>query len=105
MRTLGEPSYGPEVPAAAAAARAGGTAFTPPGSVLSATRAVPVPQVQPPAEAAYTMPSARGRPAMPAEPAAPVVRGLAIDDVRRLQAALYELLECRKRLDEAFDSR
>ena len=105
VRTLGEPSYGPEVPAAAAAARAGGTAFTPPGSVLSATRAVPVPQVQPPAEAAYTMPSARGRPAMPAEPAAPVVRGLAIDDVRRLQAALYELLECRKRLDEAFDSR
>ena len=28
-----------------------------------------------------------------------------LDDVRRLQAALYELLECRKRLDEAFDSR
>jgi len=38
-------------------------------------------------------------------PAAPPVRGLAIDDVRRLQAALYELLECRKRLDESFNAR
>ncbi len=37
-------------------------------------------------------------------PPPPAAR-LAADDIRRLQAALYELLECRKRLDEAFDPR
>lgn len=104
VRTLGEPSFGPSVPAAGVA-RAEGPPFVPPGSGLSAAKAAPVPPAQPSAEAAYAMPSARGRVAMPTEPAAPVVRGLAIDDVRRLQAALYELLECRKRLDEAFDGR
>lgn len=105
VRTLGEPSFRPAAPAAAAVARVEGSAFAPPGSGFSAAKATPVPPAQPSAETAHAMPSARGRVAMPTEPAAPVVRGLAIDDVRRLQAALYELLECRKRLDEAFDGR
>lgn len=105
VTTPGEPSFGPVPPVATDVARVEGSALSPPGSALSAAKAAPVPQIQPSTEAANAIPSARGRVAMPTEPAAPVVRGLAIDDVRRLQAALYELLECRKRLDESFNAR
>ncbi len=51
------------------------------------------------------MPSARAQVPVQAVHTSTPVRGLAIDDVRRLQAALYELLECRKRLDESFNAR
>jgi hypothetical protein len=50
-----------------------------------------------------SMPSMR--PAVRDVPPPPPAARLAADDIRRLQAALYELLECRKRLDEAFDPR
>ncbi len=40
-----------------------------------------------------------------APPAPAPAPRLAADDIRRLQAALYELLECRKRLDESFTPR
>ncbi|MBL8570010.1 MAG: MerR family transcriptional regulator [Phreatobacter sp.] len=43
------------------------------------------------------MPSQAAEPA----PAQPASRRLSADDVRRLQAAIYELTECRKRLDQA----
>lgn len=66
----------------------------------------PVPEVMPAVRPA-DMPSMRA--AAPSQasfaPAPPAVARLAADDVRRLQAALYELLECRKRLDAAFDGR
>jgi DNA-binding transcriptional MerR regulator len=48
-------------------------------------------------------------PELPPEPRAPIVRappppaGLARDNVRKLQAALQELTECRKLLDAALD--
>lgn len=54
---------------------------------------------------AVDMPSQRP----PAEPRAfapsPPPARLPAEDVRRLQAALYELLECRKKLDEVFAAR
>ncbi|MCZ8314611.1 MerR family transcriptional regulator [Phreatobacter sp.] len=72
-----------------------------PPSAVAAPLAEPpiIPAAAPPAP----MPSMRPvlRDAAPPPPAA----RLAADDIRRLQAALYELLECRKRLDEAFDPR
>lgn len=43
------------------------------------------------------MPSQAAEPA----PAPPAPRRLSAEDVRRLQAAIYELTECRKRLDQA----
>jgi DNA-binding transcriptional MerR regulator len=80
-----------------------------PTPMVEAPRPAPVvrpPQAESPAvRAVPDMPSMR--PAAPGMPAAapPAVARLAADDVRRLQAALYELLECRKRLDTAFDGR
>jgi DNA-binding transcriptional MerR regulator len=73
----------------------------------------PEPPPVPPAPAPDPRPVVRPadmpsmRPATPAgaAAAAPAPARLAADDVRRLQAALYELLECRKRLDAAFDDR
>jgi DNA-binding transcriptional MerR regulator len=68
-----------------------------------ATPPQPVPEVRP-VPRPVDMPSMR--PATPIAAASPpAVPRLAADDVRRLQAALYELLECRKRLDAAFDGR
>lgn len=104
---LGGAPSGPVIPAAGPAARADASFHSQPQGAPFPVPAAAVRPVQPVIEAHDAMPSARGRGVAPvaADPAAPVVRGLAIDDVRRLQAALYELLECRKRLDEAFDGR
>ncbi|MDP2802079.1 MAG: MerR family transcriptional regulator [Phreatobacter sp.] len=74
--------------------------------VLRAPTPVAVPELPTPVRPAVEMPSMRAAaPSLPASPAVPPVARLAADDVRRLQAALYELLECRKRLDAAFDGR
>ncbi|MBX9992373.1 MAG: MerR family transcriptional regulator [Phreatobacter oligotrophus] len=65
-----------------------------------------VPMAEPPAVAVPPSPSMPSmRPAVRDVAPPPPAARLAADDIRRLQAALYELLECRKRLDEAFDPR
>ncbi|MGL4288996.1 MAG: MerR family transcriptional regulator [Phreatobacter sp.] len=56
----------------------------------------PRPAVQPP--------RGEGPLAAPSHHAAPTTL-LAADDIRKLQSALYELTECRKRLDQAFEAR
>lgn len=56
----------------------------------------PRPAVQPP--------RGEGPLAAPSHHAAPTTL-LAADDIRKLQSALYELTECRKRLDQAFETR
>lgn len=67
---------------------------------------IAVPEFPQPARPVVDMPSMRiAVPSPPASPVVPAVARLAADDVRRLQAALYELLECRKRLDASFDGR
>jgi DNA-binding transcriptional MerR regulator len=67
---------------------------------------IAVPEFPPQVRPVVEMPSMRvAVPSQPASPVVPAVARLAADDVRRLQAALYELLECRKRLDTAFDGR
>ncbi len=67
---------------------------------------IAVPELPPQVRPVVEMPSMRvAVPSLPASPVVPPVARLAADDVRRLQAALYELLECRKRLDSSFDGR
>lgn len=48
-------------------------------------------------------PRGEGPLAAPSHHAAPTTL-LAADDIRKLQSALYELTECRKRLDQAFET-
>ncbi|CEJ13514.1 MerR family regulatory protein [bacterium YEK0313] len=84
--------------------------FAPPQRSGPPTRTTSEPS--PPWAAAGSAPRA-GAPRV--EPGAPVpvgnpprpapVRQLATDDIRRLQAALNELTECRRRLDQAFAAR
>jgi len=106
VRHLGSALPGPTVPAPAPGVRVEPPSFAPAKGAPFPLPTAATPPARPPVAAYEGLPSARGRGASPAaDPAAPVVRGLAVDDVRRLQAALYELLECRKRLDEAFDGR
>jgi len=76
------------------------THAAPPGAFASP---LAEPPVMPAPPAPSPMPSMR--PAMRDVAPVPQTARLAADDIRRLQAALYELLECRKRLDEAFDPR
>ncbi len=98
VQTFGGPSAG---------SAAGGVAHrVEPQMPVSPRQSPPPAAATAPAPApAYPMPSARPQAPVQMAPPAPPVRGLAIDDVRRLQAALYELLECRKRLDESFNAR
>lgn len=107
VRHLGGAPFRPGSAVPGPTVRAEVPAFAPQQGAPFPVPAPPARPGQPAIEAHDALPSARGRSPVPmaAEPAAPVVRGLAVDDVRRLQAALYELLECRKRLDEAFDGR
>lgn len=64
------------------------------------------PVVAQPFDAMATAPMPSMRPVLPDVPTPPPpAPRLAADDIRRLQAALYELLECRKRLDESFTPR
>ncbi len=70
---------------------------------VSMAQAVPPVFAAPAAIPPAAMPSMR--PAVPDIPPPPPAPRLAADDIRRLQAALYELLECRKRLDESFTPR
>lgn len=89
-----EPQLSPAPPAAAA----------PPVPVAQPAPPVFMAPAQAAAVPAAPMPSMR--PVMQDAPPAPApAPRLAADDIRRLQAALYELLECRKRLDESFTPR
>ena len=67
------------------------------------------PQAPMPAPNPAPMPSVAPAPVRYAEPLPSAARGsaaaLAADHIRRLQAALYELSECRRRLDQAFEAR
>jgi DNA-binding transcriptional MerR regulator len=56
-----------------------------------------------PGQAVETLPSRVHQPVH--QPMQRPTPQLASEDVRRLQAALYELLECRKRLDQTFETR
>lgn len=93
----------------------------PAAPMVEAPRPQPTPPIQrapaPPPPVAPQPEAWRPAPAPAAQP--PVTRyadplpsavkssaaALAADHVRRLQAALYELSECRKRLDQAFEAR
>lgn len=77
---------------------------SPPSAAAPAVRPPP-PELPAPPRPAPDMPSMRPAAAGSAPAVPPAVARLAADDVRRLQAALYELLECRKRLDAALDDR
>jgi DNA-binding transcriptional MerR regulator len=103
----------------------GTAALQPRPAVLPQAPAMPVadivhpPVVAPPQPEPYRQPMPQPvaqpvpQPATPpvryAEPLPSAARGsaaaLAADHIRRLQAALYELSECRRRLDQAFETR
>lgn len=101
-----EPVFAPDPPPAEE--RVGHRPAPPPEPIRPVPSAVarpPSPEVAAPLRPVPDMPSMRPAGPGPAQTAQPAVARLAADDVRRLQAALYELLECRKRLDAAFDGR